>query len=450
MATLYVRSTNASSGNGSTWALAKKTLAEAFTAAAAGDTIYVSHAHAETQVAAMTLTSPGTSASPCKVICVNDGAEPPTTLATTATITVTGTYSLTFEGSAVYYGITFTSSEGNTPTTILIAQTSAANIVFKECVLKTLSSNGLASIKLGAGGAYTRGYASRVYLENTSIYLNNASQRILSNSPIYWYGGSLLGTAPTGGLLQSEALTTASGPMMCVEMVGVDLSLVGSNPLVLQSTDTRGYVRLRNCKVGSGAFSSGDPAYAGGIVLEVDNCDNADTNYRMYHKDYFGVVQQETTKVLSGGASNGTTSISWLMASSANSKFATPLKSPPIYLWNDTASSSKTLTVEALTDGVTLTDAEAWLEVEYLGNGSYPISSVASDSCSTTIGLGVSGSASNQETSTATWTTTGLSSPVKQKFAVTITPQEKGPIACRVCLAKASTTMYVDPKVTVS
>lgn len=36
---------------------------------------------------------------------------------------------------------------------------------------------------------------------------------------------------------------------------------------------------------------------------------------------------------------------------------------------------------------------------------------------------------------------------MKQSLAVTFTPQEKGIIRAKVCLAKASTTMYFDPKI---
>jgi hypothetical protein len=45
------------------------------------------------------------------------------------------------------------------------------------------------------------------------------------------------------------------------------------------------------------------------------------------------------------------------------------------------------------------------------------------------------------------WTTTGLSSPVKQKMESTFTPQEKGTYIARVCLGRASTTLYVCPKI---
>ncbi len=73
MAVIYLRSTDGSDAdNGSTWALAKATLAAALTAAGAGGTVYVSQVHAETQAGAMTLTSPGTEASPVRVICARN------------------------------------------------------------------------------------------------------------------------------------------------------------------------------------------------------------------------------------------------------------------------------------------------------------------------------------------------------------------------------------------
>src|SRR3990167_8140047 len=97
MAVVYLRSTDGSNlDDGSTWALAKATLAGALSAAGRGGAGYVSQAHAETQGTNMTLTSPGSAASPVNVICVDDSAEPHTATATTATVTTTGTTSITF------------------------------------------------------------------------------------------------------------------------------------------------------------------------------------------------------------------------------------------------------------------------------------------------------------------------------------------------------------------
>src|SRR5690606_5477208 len=55
------------------------------------------------------LTSPGTAANPVRVICVNDGAEPPTTLATTASVATTqdGNGRIELLNFAYYYGLSF-------------------------------------------------------------------------------------------------------------------------------------------------------------------------------------------------------------------------------------------------------------------------------------------------------------------------------------------------------
>ena len=58
------------------------------------------------------------------------------------------------------------------------------------------------------------------------------------------------------------------------------------------------------------------------------SCDDGTSNrvYRFYEGSYTGTVQQETTVVRSGGASDGTTSISFNATTSANSKFGMPLE----------------------------------------------------------------------------------------------------------------------------
>ena len=61
--------------------------------------------------------------------------------------------------------------------------------------------------------------------------------------------------------------------------------------------------------------------------------------------------------------------------------------------------------VEVVTDTVTLTDAEAWLEVEYLGTSGFPLGVVANDRV---VGLA---SPANQTSSSVAWTTTGLTTP---------------------------------------
>ena len=105
-----------------------------------------------------------------------------------------------------------------------------------------------------------------------------------------------------------------------------------------------------------------------------------------------------------------------------------------------------TVTVEILRDSATaLTDAEIWLEVSYLSASGTPLGAVARN-----IAADVFTTPANQASSSETWTTTGMSNPNTQALAVTFTPQMAGFLMARVMLAKASTTVYVDPKLTVT
>lgn len=176
------------------------------------------------------------------------------------------------------------------------------------------------------------------------------------------------------------------------------------------------------------------------------NCDATDTNYRLWEETYAGSTKQETTVVRTGGASDGTTPLSWRLASNTLAEYPTLVhESPEIVRWNETIGSAITATIEILTDNVTLTDAECWLEVQYLGTSGFPLSLFISDAKADILAT-----AANQTTSTEAWTTTGIGTPVKQKLSVTFTPQEKGFIHAVVKLAKPSTTVYVDPELTVT
>ncbi|MEK9809109.1 MAG: hypothetical protein VW362_01580, partial [Candidatus Nanopelagicales bacterium] len=139
--------------------------------------------------------------------------------------------------------------------------------------------------------------------------------------------------------------------------------------------------------------------------------------------------------------------LSWKMATTANAEYpAIILRSPEIAKWNETTGSSVTVTVDILHDSATaLKDNEVWLEVEYLGTSGTPLALFTDDAVADVITT-----AADQTSSSATWTTTGMTNPNKQKLSVTFTPQEKGLIIARVCVAKASYTVYVDPELQIS
>ena len=175
----------------------------------------------------------------------------------------------------------------------------------------------------------------------------------------------------------------------------------------------------------------------------------------MWVEDYAGNVKDESTIVKTGGASDdGSATISWKMTSVANTEYPIHvLRSPEIWVPNIATGSAKTLTVEFVHDtnvaagqgagaSFAFQDDEVWLEVSYQGTSGFPLAVLASDAKANVLAT-----AADQTSSSATWTPTGL---VKQSLSVTFTPQEKGVFIARICVGKASKTIYVDPLVTVS
>jgi hypothetical protein len=426
--------------DGLTWANAKQTLAGVFAACAAGDTVFVSDNHAETQASSITLTSPGTAAAPVRVLCVDDAGDPasPTTLATTATITQTASASINFAGYAYYYGITFTSGDSTDNPTITVVSSSAVGLVFEECELALGGSNGLGRINIGDNASNRARCLVRLINTDVRFAATGHSFQFRDMHLFEWLGGTVLGTMPTGGLF--EGSTGYSGIVRCC---GVDFSPLGSNAIidVITAGDWSGYYHLERCKLGTSfALTAGSFAGHQSASVFVDNCDSGDTNYKMAHRFYAGSIDHNITTYRSGGASDGTTPISWVMVASANVTFHFPLYSPYVYIWNDTTGSSVTVTAEIVTDNVTLTDAEAWIEIDYLGTSGFPLALFVDDAKANTLST-----AANQTSSSVTWTA-APGTPIKQKLSQSFTPNEKGLIRARVAYAKASGTVYVCPK----
>lgn len=442
MANIYVRSTDGSNAdNGTTWALAKATLAGADAKPdAAGDTIFVSQAHAESTAGAVTINFAGTPATPSRVLCVNDAAEPPTALATTATVTTTSSGTLSLAGSFYCYGITFIANEALT----LVADPGGTGVVqeYKNCSFQNTNTGSAGQINFGGANNYT----PRLRLTDCTLKYANAANRSIVYSAAEINGGSIASGSTTPNYIFSFAADRTQGRLL---VSGFDFSNLSSSMVLCNGAGAGiGTMVFRNCKLPaswSGTLITGTIP-GPGARYEMHNCDSTDTNYRTWVEDYAGSIKSETTIVRTGGASDGTTTLSWKMVSSANAEYPTvPLVSGEIVVWNDTTGSSKTVAVETITDNVTLTDGECWLEVMYLGTSGFPLGTWITDAKADVLAT-----AANQTTSTETWTTTGLTTPVKQKLSVTFTPQEKGYIHARVVLAKASTTVYVDPELTVT
>ena len=325
MTDYYVRSGDGSDADsGVTWALAKSTLAGALAIAAPGDRIFVSQAHAETQATALTLTSPGTAANPAQILCGDDSAAPPTALATTATISTTGTSNITFGGFASCYGITFVCGSGAGSPSVAFSDGNAFGWALEACSVQIGASGSSATINLGTNSSTP----DDALLEwtNVTVSFANAGQRLVPRaSRFVWRStaGALLGTLPTTLLIPTNT------PYATAVIQAVDLSaLTSGKSLVSMANATGQRFVFISCKLGSGvALVTGTHVGPGGVVVEAYNCDSADTNYRNERYEYQGFVVTVTDIVRSSGASNGTTAFAWKMTSGANCRFISPLTS---------------------------------------------------------------------------------------------------------------------------
>jgi len=432
--TFYVRSTDGSdSDSGLTWALAKATLKGALDVAVAGDTVWVSQAHSEANVGStLTITCAGVAGNtpnPCYILCGNDAAEPPTALATTAVVQLTGNFVfLNVNGSFYCYGITFRCGTG-TNTTGLTCGTTANAQVYDQCKFEINTTNSNSNITFG--GYFTE-------LRNPTFKFSAAAQHLLFSNRVRVLGGSF-----DAGSVQMTSPLVYNSATPRVDFIGFDFSVMSSSFTPFDGINSLD-CSLINCKMPASwapsqlwANNAPDPNGR----LRAYNCGG----FRSWVEDPYGTIKDETTVVRSGGASDGASACSWkITRNSRSAQFYTELITDPIVVWNTSTGSSKTVTLEFVHDSVTnLKDDEIWIEVQYPGSGG--LGTLVNDRKTDIMATGA-----DQAASTETWTTTGLSNPNKQKLSVSFTPQAAGLFRAVVHMTKASYTVYLDPKLTVT
>jgi hypothetical protein len=284
----------------------------------------------------------------------------------------------------------------------------------------------------------------------------------LNGSQVEVIGGS---TAPQSGYPYKmqylvQGVNPSRGSVANFRVSGFDFSQADPavNMVYSGGLQAGAHMVMRNCKMPAGW--TGDITNAAittpGCRVVMDNCSSSTLNYIHRISDIAGKLREETTLVRSGGASDGVTPISWRIDTTSYCLFPnSPFKTGEFVIYNSAVGTAKTVTVEILHDagvaagkgsgaGYAFRNDEVWLEVQYLGDTASPLGSIINNE------VDVVTAPSNQPSSTATWTTTGMTTPMTQKLQVTITPQVIGFIHVRVCATTPGKTFYVDPSITVA
>lgn len=409
---------------------------------AAGDSLYVSSGHAATEGAQVVTNFPGTPASPNIVLCI-DSATGAVSTGASESSTSANAY---FVGGVIYCeGVSFTGETGNGGTGLVLcyAAASGADQIYKNCTLITGSTNAGAQTRVGRTNV---GFPHTAYLINPKFKFTVTTQNFSVAGICRINGGSVL-----AGGANITAFVGHKASQASIDLVvdGFDFSGWASTlNLVLGGAATQaGVIIFSNCKMPA-SWSGGLVSSAltnGGLIVEAYNLDAGDTNYRFWFESLGGSVKEETSVVMTGGATDGTTAYSMKMASSASAEFpAISLDSPKIFKRNETTGLSKTVTVEITHSAAApLTDADIRLEIQYLGTSGFPLSLFANDGPATVLAT-----PADQTTSSQAWG--GTAQTYKQKLSVAVTPQEKGDFIGVVKLFKASTTVYVNPDLIVT
>lgn len=450
MAAIYVRSTDGNDADdGSTWALAKATLAGALAIATNADTIYVSQAHAETAGSAKALTFP-TSVG-LKVICGDDAAAPPTSTATTATVTTTGNFAVTFaSGFADIYGVSFASGTGNSGSADMVFGTANAttSLNFVSCNFSIPSTSTSSPYQLGSDASNRP--ATRLTFTNCKFKFGSTSQKILAsvNAYAFFRGCSIDGSGSDPTSLITYASTSQPSRLTFMDCDLTDAGTATCTNLVdVSSAGYLTFVDFLRCRIPTSVnVTTGTFGTPSSPVVRLHNCDSGDTNLRVSENTFYGVATTDTSVYMTNGSTCDSVGFSQKLAPSANVTRGFPLRGFPLSFEQTSVGSSITVTMNLVFDqAADVTDAEFWFEIHALSTSGYPQGVISTSAIATPLTT-----PTNLTSSTETWTGTGgFSNAKKRKVAITFTPQEKGFFQVVPCIG-IDLDVYVDMLAVVS
>lgn len=388
---------NAVTGGGGTGATINLTMTNW---SASTDNFYVAgvtNIHAETQATALTIQSQATTTnSQPTILCVDDsgsGHVPPTSadLKTTATISTTGNSALTLNNLGYVNGITFTAGSG--ANSVGLSLNSLAGIGrFDNCAMRLGgTSGGNISASNSAGG--------KTIWDNTTIQVASAGSSITGQTTSSFLWRNTL-SAITGATLPTT-LFAASQNLAKIVVDGVDLSALGSGKtLVGALSSTAGDVTFIDCTIGASVTVAANAGNIASGRVSLIRCDSGGTNYRHETYPFEGTQTVETTIIRTGGASDGTTGISWKIVTTANVAWFHPFESFQIGEWNSVTGTNRVCTVHGIWNAAALpNNDDIWLDVEYLGSSGSPRASFGSGTKANILASGVAQTAD----STSAW-----------------------------------------------
>ena len=444
MATYYVDD-GGDNSDGLTWAKAYTSINALNTAVAlaSGDIVYFGHDHncQAVNAASLTITGPA-SGLPVIFISATTGSDPPAYQKGTGTQidTTEGTFDVTLDGSFALYGIRIVAG---------------GHIVFNSDINEWVVAYNC-TVKPGAAKYIKMAASSRGYQCYYNLTVDLASDSggtavqilyISQASNVEIIGISLLNASNrTGNVISDDS---AFGTF---DISGGDFSSLptSGSACELLNTNSNNNVIISHCLLNS--FTPKITAVGASNTakkLMVVNCGATDAPATLSAQNANGGLESSIAIYRSGGATVEGIANSWLIVTAAECSEAVPYRTPWIYgLVSSTG--SKTFDLFIVNDTADFTDAQVWLEVEYLATSDSPLWTLASDQRATI----TTTAADQDDDTTSTWIGAGPAYTYKQRLRVTATVGETGQFRARVVTGVASiaSTRYfhIDPLVTVT
>lgn len=464
MTTLYVSSVDGSnSDNGTTWALAKQTVAGALSAltGTGPHIVYVDSAHAFTSSAAEINWNAAVANQKVSIISVDRNGSTTTGhngWLAGATETSADTYAFriggTNNGNYWVWGMNIVSGSSNTLSGnnfIKIGNSTSAshNIAFVKCNLRCPALNANARFDVGqATGANAN--ATTLVL---CVECDFQSKYSASGAAFIFNTGYLTLVKCTHSYTNAAAkcanlFTFASTGVGSVTVIDSDLSgfdTSGGN-IVDVSNMRQWKCVFANCKLSStpGLLTGTWPTFHSSIT--VVNSDSADTANAFEFRDKAGTLVEDAATYRNNGARYDTAGVAWKIDTTADCDENTPFVTPWIARVVS-RTGSVDLTIDILRDSATdFTNRQVWAEFETLEDASFPVGTLTSSRNANPF----DGSGSDLTNSTdASWTES-LTNDNEMLITTTRTLAEKSLLRARVGVGVASTTLYIDPMLQVS
>lgn len=414
--------------------------------------IYVDSAETYTANAGIAWTLP---AGNIAIICVNSGTGAWGTGASEAIGTANTSFNIyaNAAGSNLFmHGMTIVASTTNSSANdITFNNTSVGplNVRAQSCTF-TLSSGTSAVANLNLGSVGSAGRPACVYFTDCTIRCQNSTTGSVINvaSSLVRFNKVTIAMAVGGNkplTLFSGVASPNTNPDVMVSNSDLSAFDVSGNGLVDAAIGGGvGRYVFTNCKLSSNTSPKLNTFVASGdMTITIINSDDADTIYQFEHYSRAGTLTTDIANYFTtGGASFNSVPVSWKIVTTGVCDEHSPFVTPSLYRWN-TSTASTDFNVQSIWDSATnYKTSEVWLGVSYAGSASFPTGAFETDRHATPI----ESAGSDQDNGTSeSWTTSGITYKNEQQLKVTATPAEVGLVEGNVYIAKATATIWIDP-----